>query len=164
MQQLLKIYAPYIIKDLTEYYLILDSDTIFLRKVSMFEEDKPLYNTGSEYHIPYFIQMNKLHPSLYKVYERSGICHHMIFKKEYIEEIKNLIENFHKNELWKIILEKIDINELKNSGFSEYETYFTFIYLNHRESFKIRNLNWQNGNSIPSDSNLDYISIHWYIR
>jgi hypothetical protein len=164
LQQLLKIYAPYVIKDLTEYYLILDSDTIFLRKVSMFDDDKPLYNTGTEYHKPYFSHMNRLHPSLNKICEKSGICHHMIFKKEYINELKDLIENFHKNYFWKVILEKIDSNDFKHSGFSEYETYFTFLILNHNETFKIRDLKWENRNNIPNESDLDYVSVHWYMR
>jgi hypothetical protein len=165
LQQLLKLYTPYVIKDVSEYYLILDCDTIFLNKVSMFnDENKPLYNTGSEYHVPYFAHMNKLHSSLNKTYERSGICHHMIFKKEYVDELKNLVENQHKNDFWKIILENIDHCNSRGCGFSEYETYFTYIYLNHRESFDIRDLKWKNANAIPSNSDLDYVSVHWYMK
>lgn len=165
LQQLLKIYSPYVIKDLLEYYLILDSDTIILKKLKMFDKYKgPLYNTGTEYHKPYFSHMNKVHPSLYKAYEKSGICHHMMFKKEYIEEIKKLIENYHNKELWRVLLEKIDHEQINGSGLSEYEIYFTYIYLNHRDSFTIRDLKWENRKDIPSNSDLDYVSVHWYMR
>ncbi len=165
LQQLLKLYAPYVIKDLLEYYLILDSDTIFLKKVTMFNnENIPLYNTGTEYHIPYFHHMNRVHPMLHKVCKKSGICHHMIFKKQYIEELKKLVENYHNNDFWRVLLENVDPMHYNGSGFSEYEMYFNYIYLNHKDSFEIRDLKWQNRRDIPSDSDIDYVSVHWYMR
>jgi hypothetical protein len=53
-----------------------------------------LYNFGSEYNEQYFEHMLKLDEELIKVDEnKSGICHHMMFEKKYI----NNAENWHKN-------------------------------------------------------------------
>ena len=48
-QQLLKLYAPLIIPDILENVLILDSDTVFFRKVKMFDaQNRPFYNISKD--------------------------------------------------------------------------------------------------------------------
>jgi hypothetical protein len=166
LQQFLKLYAHRVIEDLSEYFLILDSDTIFLNKTNFFDNGVPLYATGTEYHIPYFENMNKLHSSLAKCVPYSGICHHMMFKKEYLENIIKMIEQRNEKDFWRCALESISPGQHPHSGFSEYELYFTYLNTYQKDSFKIRNLRWKNTDIFnPKEaSSFDYVSIHWYMR
>ena len=61
----------------------------------------------------------------------SGICHHMLFKKEILEEIFTFIETGKDKKFWKLALESISPGQTPYSGFSEYELYFT--YLNYKK-------------------------------
>jgi hypothetical protein len=166
LQQFLKIYSHRVIEDLSEYFLILDSDTIFLNKTNFFDDGVPLYATGTEYHIPYFENMNRMHSSLNKCVPYSGICHHMIFKKEYLQNIIDIIELRNEKDFWRCALESISSGHHQYSGFSEYELYFTYLNTYQKDSFKIRNLRWKNTDFYDSSdsSSFDYISIHWYMR
>jgi hypothetical protein len=166
LQQFLKLYAHKAIEDLSEYFLILDSDTIFLNKISFFDQDIPLYATGTEYHIPYFENMNRMHSSLNKCVPYSGICHHMIFKKEYLKNIIDMIEQRNEKDFWRCALESISPGQQPYSGFSEYELYFAYINTYKKDTFTIRNLKWKNTDTYNhSDASyFDYVSIHWYMR
>ena len=167
LQQLLKLYAGFCIPDLLENYLVIDSDTFFLKPTLFLKDDQPIFTTGSEYHFPYFDHMIKLHPNLKKVIKSSGIAHHMVFNKKRVQSLFSLVENFHKREgdFWKIFLENIDPRFIQNSGASEYEIYFSFNLLYFPNLLHVRNLNWVNSNSINSkNKQCDYVSIHWYLR
>ena len=47
-QQLLKLYAVLVIPDISENVLIVDSDTVFYRKVKFFDNGIPLYNLSKD--------------------------------------------------------------------------------------------------------------------
>lgn len=161
LQQLLKIYAAFVIPDILDKYLIIDADTFFLKPTTFFEDGKALYNYSDEYHIPYFIHMQKLHPCLMKMNPQiSGICHHMMIERKYLKEIIDMVENEHKDIFYKIMLR----NVVPDLGFSEYEIYFNYMLHKYPNDIKIRKLNWENTNRLCVDSNYDYISYHWYKR
>jgi hypothetical protein len=164
LQQLIKLYAGFYIEGILDNYLVVDSDTFFLKPTSFFSSKLPLYNVGTEYHLPYFNHMNKLHPSLAKKSNYSGICHHMMFQKTYVNELFNLIETYHNDKFYNIFLKSIDKNDILHSGASEYEMYFNFMLTYHNKDIIIRPLQWANVNSFNVDYNLDYISYHWYMR
>jgi hypothetical protein len=164
LQQLLKMYSHKAIPELSEYFLILDSDTIFNKRTEMFYKNTPLYNVGTEYHLPYFKHMNKLLPELRKISPHSGICHHMIFNQNILNEIFHKVEERYQEKFWIKFLEFAKESN-HTSGASEYEIYFTYLHIFHPLQFKIRFLKWQNvsnPNKITQD--LDYGSIHWYAR
>jgi hypothetical protein len=163
LQQLLKLYVSFVVKDILNNYLIIDADTFFLKPTFFFKNQLPLYNTGVEFHLPYFEHMRNLHPSLIKQNNKSGICHHMMFQKNILEELFNMIESYHNNEFWKCFLNVVNKNEILGSGASEYEIYFNYLHIYHKNKFIIRDLNWTNTSSIPEESNYDYISSHWYL-
>ena len=167
LQQLLKLYAGIIIPDISEKYLIIDSDTFFFKPTKFIEDGKCLYNLGTEYHIPYFEHMQKLHNSLIKKINNSGICHHMMFEIKYIRELFDLVEQNHSNEpFWKIFLMMVNKTQYIVSGASEYELYFNFMLIYHNDIINIRLLKWINS-SVFIENNiegLDYISCHWYLR
>jgi hypothetical protein len=164
-QQLLKLYSFYIIPDISENILIVDSDTIFLKPISFFSNNIPLYNVGTEYHIPYFNHMQKLHPNFTKKFPLySGICHHMLMQKKYVNEIFNMVETYHNDVFWKIFLNCVDKNDILGAGASEYEIYFNYIFKYYNNNVKIRVLKWKNSSRVITSDVFDYISCHAHMR
>jgi FkbM family methyltransferase len=163
LQQLLKLYALLIIPDILERCLIIDSDTFFLKPTVFVKNNKCLYNFGNEYHVQYFEHMLKLDESLIKVDKnKSGISHHMMFEKIYINKLINKIEEKHNDKFYNVFLKMV--TNCTGSGASEYEIYFNYILKNYSDNIEIRELRWDNVVKINTDSNLDYISYHSYMR
>jgi hypothetical protein len=163
LQQLLKLYAPITIPDILERCLILDSDTFFLKPTVFIKNNKCLYNFGTEYHKPYFEHMLKLDEELIKVDEnKSGICHHMMFERKYINKLINKIEEKHNDKFYNVFLKMV--TDITESGASEYEMYFNYVFKNYSDKVEIRALNWSNCNTLNINANFDYISYHWYYR
>ena len=95
--------------------------------------------------------------------EKSGICHHMIFEKKYLDEIFSKIEKNHNDTFYNVFL-KLSAGGNPN-GASEYEIYFNYILKYHPTKIKIRKLNWQNKNYTSNKNNtLHYVSAHHYLR
>lgn len=164
LQQLLKIYALITIPEILERCLVIDADTFFLKPTVFIKNNKCLYNYGYEYHKPYFEHMLRLDNDLIKVNNKSGICHHMMFEKIYINELINKIEKKHNDTFYNVFLKMV--TEHTTSGSSEYEIYFNYILKNHNDKIEIRKLEWININHLYFDALLDfdYISYHWHFR
>ena len=166
LQQLIKLYAGFVIPDILDAYLVIDADTFFIRPTKFYTDDGiPLYNVGTEYHMPYFNHMKELHNSLHRVHSSiSGICHHMIFEKKYITELFSLIETTHGLPFWKVFLNMVKYN-YNGSGASEYEIYFNYMLINFPKNIRLRRLKWTNTNTLDKlKEDYDYISYHWYMR
>lgn len=166
-QQLLKMYAPFVIDNLLNRVLVLDSDTYFLKPTNFVSADgKCLYAYGAEYNIPYFNHMQKLHPNLKKIVNVSGICHHMMFEKQYLYQLIAGIEQYHIKPFFNCFLECVEPSDWNGSGASEYEIYFNFVLQNYSNNVQIRPLNWKNTSDINvlNNSEYDYVSYHWYLR
>jgi FkbM family methyltransferase len=163
LQQLLKLYALIIIPEILERCLVIDSDTFFMKPTIFINNNKCLYNYGTEYHRPYFEHMLKLDKDLIKVdYTKSGICHHMMFEKIYIRELINKIEEKHSDKFYNLFLKMVV--DITSSGASEYEIYFNYMLKNHSDKIKIRQLSWVNSiNRDDINCTYDYISSHWYM-
>lgn len=166
LQQLIKFYSGTVIPDILDRYLVIDSDTFFLKPIHFIEDGKCLYNYGRECHIPYFIHMAKLCKDFRKMEkDKSGICHHMMFETKYIKEIIDLIETSHGDKFYNVFLNLV--TEKSGSGASEYEIYFNYILKYHKTDVKLRKLNWTNTGDfvrVVSSDLYDYISYHWYMR
>ena len=116
LQQLLKLYAGMVIPNILNRYLVIDTDTFFLKPTIFIENDKCLYNYGTEYHKPYFTHMLALNKNLERVESnKSGICHHMMFETIYIKELINMIEKEHNDTFYNdnIKIKYKNINEYK---------------------------------------------------
>jgi hypothetical protein len=172
LQQLIKLYAGVVIEELLDDYLIIDADVFFLKPIYFYIDSKYLFTTSDENHEPYFTHMLKLHSSFTKQIKKSGISHHMIFNRQIIKEMFNLVEDFHKKEFWIIFIEIVDehtkhpINAAE-SGASEYELYFNYMIQYHRDKILVRNLLWDNKEynyDINTPCNLDYISVCSWIK
>ena len=128
----MKLYAGKVIPNILERYLVIDSDTFFLKPITFVENNKCLYNFGTEYHKAYFKHMMELDKKLIKVdMNKSGICHHMIFETKYIDEIITKIENNHNDKFFNVFLKLV--TEKKGSGASEYEIYFNYMLKNYSD-------------------------------
>jgi hypothetical protein len=173
-QQLLKLYSSFVIDDLLDNYLVIDADVFFLKPIHFSEENKYVFTISREDHEPYFKHLKRLHPSLDRQINVSGVSHHMFFNKQLLQELFNLVEKYHGNgkKFWNIFIECVDehrnhdVNYLE-SGASEYELYFNYMLLNHQDKIIVRELNWRNtNNSYNIEENIngyDYISICWYL-
>ena len=168
LQQLLKLYAGLVIPDILGRYLVIDSDTFFLKPITF---DKNYFCYGTEYHQPYFEHLKKLLPSLEKMDpQKSGICHHQMFETKYLKELFTMVEQYHAEQsttnprFFEIFLKNVDPQHYTASGASEYEIYFNFMLKYHPDQVILRPLRWCNAPYIVTNANLDYVSCHWYIR
>jgi len=163
LQQLLKLYAGFVIPGILDRYLVIDSDTFFLKPTIFIQDNKCLYNYGTENHAPYFEHMFKLHKDLKKIdAHKSGICHHMMFETKYLNELFSLVETEHKEPFYKVFLRLVV--DVTHSGASEYEIYFNYMLSKHTHKIIVRPLDFSNSNTLDINSNKDYISYHWYMR
>ena len=166
LQQLFKLYVGYFIPDIMDTYLVIDSDTFFLKPTSFIKDNKCLYCYSDQYHKPYFSHMKKLHESLEKIDEnKSGICHHMIFEKKYIDQLFQLVENKHNDLFYNVFLKLVDKDDILKSGASEYEIYFNYMLKHHHDKIAVRYLFWKDQieiKNVAEINELDYISAHWY--
>ena len=86
-----------------------------------------------------------------------------MFEKKYILELFAMVEKQHEGTpFYKVFLEMV--TNYDGSGASEYEIYYNFMLIFHRNDIEIRSLNWTNTNKIPENSNFDYVSVHSYLR
>jgi len=165
LQQLLKLYALLVIPGILDRCLIIDSDTFFLKPTRFINDDNQcLYASGTEHHESYFDHISRLNIGLAKVYHnRSGICHHMIFEKVYIDEIIHTVEQKHNDTFYNVFLKLV--TDTNGAGASEYEIYFNYMFQNHSDKVMLRDLLWSNiNNLLLLNSHFDYISYHWYMR
>ncbi|MCB1148694.1 MAG: hypothetical protein KDK48_00880 [Chlamydiia bacterium] len=127
-QQLLKIYAPDAIPNLSENFLCIDSDTFFFKKTGFISaKGKALHTVGKNPHPPYFAHLHRLLPALKNVDESlSGIAHHMLFNKRILKQIRETVEEEHRLPFWQAFLACVDPLEARDSGASEYEIYFHY--------------------------------------
>jgi hypothetical protein len=172
-QQLIKLYAGHYISELLDDYLVIDADVLFLKPLIFIENNKPIFATGTENHKPYFTHMNLLNNNFTKTHNKSGICHHMLFNKKYINEIFTIVEMQHQKPFWQAFI--LSVFEHLNhsittaeSGASEYELYFNYMVKNYNNNIIIRDLTWENISKYryinrKFNLNNDYISICSYL-
>ena len=123
---------------ISKYYLIWDSDTVMLKKIYFFDKsNKLIINKSKEFHKPYFQTIRNF--GLLKTNNFSFISEHMLVSSSIMNNLISLIENENsKNHSWvKTIISSINKDHLNEtgSGFSEFETYGTYLYKYHPDSF-----------------------------
>lgn len=138
-QQFLKLYALNVIKKgILDNLLIIDADVTFIRKTKFFDNGKPLYSFEIGYHQPYYEIMEKVLGFGKQKSDLSGTVHHMMYQRKYIDELLYFVKRTKGKELWKIIMENIDLDTI--SGFCEQEVYFNYMLKFHPDKIKIRRL------------------------
>lgn len=168
-KQIVCLYVPLVIPDVSSNVLILDSDTIFFKPVSFQDEEgNPFFNPGTENHRPYFEHGARLLPGFRRVMSNhSGISHHMLFQRDVIIDLLANIMEYHELEPWVAIARTIDLNHIYKSCMAEYEIYFNYLFLKSDQG-KIRPLKWANGRLKDlqryKNHGFDYASFHHYCR
>jgi hypothetical protein len=179
-QQLLKLYSCIVIPDILDNILVVDADTVFYRKVKFFsEEGLPLYNLSkdknlqnSDFYQTTFKHIKKILPQISQKFPKefeniSGICHHMLFKKEIIQALFSEVQSLNKDgdPFYKIFLKNCE----NPFGVAEYNLYFYFLISYYPKHYRIRILNYKNtANFSPLKESLrrkyHYCSYHSYMR
>ena len=169
-QQFLKLYAYFVIPDISSNILILDSDTIFLNPTEFTNAiGEPYFTTDTENVGVYFDHGKRLLPGFKRVNKSlSGIANHMLFQGCILEDLFDQIYQIHHEEPWKAICRCIDTNYVYSSCLSEYEIYFNFALLRTDQAHP-RTLIKANVSSLDRIENFrkekySYISCHEWMR
>ncbi|MCR5734280.1 MAG: hypothetical protein K6G22_06740 [Lachnospiraceae bacterium] len=136
-QQFLKMQYSRICDD--EYYMAWDIDTVPLRKVEMFTEDgHPCFDLKTEYQPGYFKTIKKLF-GFDKIIKKSFISEHMLINAGYMREMLDEIETLpvKGDTFYEKIVYSLDYDNVK-LGFSEFETFGTWMGIRHPEVYKLR--------------------------
>lgn len=130
-QQFLKLYAPFVIPDLSNNVLVLDADVIFIQPVSFLgKQGEPFFSFSSEVAQEYIDHASRLLPAFERIHpDKSGIAHHMLFQRPILEDLFAVIEKKHGVEVWKALARCIALKDIYSSAMSEYEIYFNFAFL-----------------------------------
>jgi len=154
-QQLLKLYCLKCIAGLKDDILVIDADVYVLNDLQFFDNKFPIFTIGYEFTKEYHQHAEKLHPSLKRFNQKwSGISHHMLFNRQKIDHLFQIIENKHNKPFFDVFFENLDLM------CSEYEIYFNFLCNYYIDEIKIRELRWANVPHYESDmvKKYDYIS------
>lgn len=155
----------------TDYYLVVDSDTVFLNKVSFFnKKGKPLYATATEHYDPYFDIFEELF-GFRANYEYSFTVHHMIYNQHIVKEMR---EAFRYTRPWFMnIIRYVEPRDpwLSICQFNEQEFYGHYIKALHPDEVNIRELRWSNKIAVPDEQMVrrlgkqyDFCSFHFWER
>ncbi len=126
-------------------YLLWDADTIPTRNMTMHPPGGGSYfDVKTGYHKAYFDTMQQLLPELCKKNGYTFIAEHMLIDRQIMRELIAAIEQNDEipgSSFWEKILFAIDRKQLPDSGFSEFETYGTYVEKYHPDSYRIRKWN-----------------------
>lgn len=165
-QQLLKLYSTRVLTQCLDNILIIDADVYVLNKLFFMQENKPIFTVGYEYTYEYHVHSNKLHPTINRVYPKySGVSHHMIFNRKYVDELFKIVEDYHNTDFFNVFLKELNIKDLSDIKCSEYEIYFNFMCLYHNNDIVLRELRWDNVRYLTENMKelYDYVSVpKWF--
>lgn len=140
LQQFLKMAYARVCSD--KYYLLWDSDTFPLKKIDLFNnEGIPYLDFKTEYNKSYFNTLSKILPGYSKSFSGSFISEHMLINSHFMCELLDQIEANNSIEgktFYEKIINSIDFKDLSGSGFSEFETYGTFVYKKYFDAYQLR--------------------------
>ena len=145
------------------YYMSWDMDTVPLRDIELFDDlGKPVFGLKSEHNPGYFKTIDNL-LGLKKNIEGSFISEHMVFNKSYMEELISIIcgEPGKEDTFWRKIIESID-DDYISLGFSEFETYGTFVTDKYPDSYCYSKFkSFRRGSWFVNESELNEDDIKW---
>ena len=139
-QQFLKMEYSRLCED--EYYMSWDGDTVPCKGFSMFNESGiPYLDYKHEYNELYFKTMGTLIPGLKKFIDASFISEHMLFKCDIMKRLISKIEgngDLAGSRFYEKIIESIPLEDIQDNGFSEFETYGSFVCLTSPQAYRLR--------------------------
>jgi hypothetical protein len=119
----------------SDYFLLLDADTVLLRPQRFVQDDgRMVLNISDERHEEYYKAIRLLLPGL-PIFPYSFVSHHMLVNRKIVGELKSLLEA--SGVVWyQFILNKVDLHE--PSCFSEYELYGNFSLERYPDLFDLQ--------------------------
>jgi hypothetical protein len=168
-QQLLKLYAPFVIPDISSNVLVIDADTIFMNPTEFLNESGGgLFCVSSEQpQERYLKHAKRLVPSYKRIYpEYYSVCHHMLFQKAILKDLFHTVEKYHDTSFWKAFCSCVDFEG--EQGASEYEIYYNYA-LRHTDQVQIRGLKWTNSAHLDEKdlfkkAGYHFVAFHTYMR
>lgn len=171
LQQLLKLHVD-TIPNISENILIVDSDTVFCRRVSFFEQGKPCYHLVPGMDEWYYRQHGARLFDLLGIddmkemyHGSTAVCHHMMFNGKILKEIRSHAKD---KPFWQLFMQAVKPEFFKTSGASEYELYFQ--YVSNFHDFQVRPLKFINTgekqealDALKTEA-YDFVSVHAYLR
>lgn len=122
LQQFIKLNAANHVT--TDQYLVLDSDTLFLRPQHFFRSGKAVLRYSDQYELLYNRSLELVfgHRRRFPV---SFVTHHALFSREVVRQLLSFLESRFDRPWWIAIQEEVDKGHL--ISFSEYELYGNFV-------------------------------------
>lgn len=128
-QQLIKLNSDSL-RHLLDRYLIMDADTILLKKQFFSKDGYDVLKFSDEFHFLYKISSKLILGNFFYSF-KSFIAHHQLIQKNTLSEMKLHISHLHKKEWYDVFIE----TAIKNSNYvSEYELYAQFSIVNKRQN------------------------------
>jgi hypothetical protein len=139
--RLLRLYAPFVIPDLSSNVLIVEPDVIFLGSIDfMNEQGEPLFNPRGKYVKAYNAHAVRLLPTIFYG-KHTEIGHFVLLQKPILEDLFAELAQKHKTEVWKSICHFIDYQKFYEPCFSEFSLYGNFALL-RTDQAKLRPVKW----------------------
>jgi hypothetical protein len=167
-QQLLKL-GMHRLEGLSDDYVVVDADTIFLKRMTFIDEEgRYVFLKSTEHHRLYFENYRRL------LKEDAGrefsfISQYMVFNKRIVREMLDRIEeNFNGSDSWNWLIMK-NLEGRHHCLFSEYETYGHYIKNHHPEKCSFTSVKWlRNGtdllnSTLPGRKDLDAMSDEYHL-
>jgi hypothetical protein len=166
-QQMVKLLTPRAIEDLTNAYVIVDADTIFLRDV-VFDPQRFFYCKATEYHLPYLQPIKDL-LGVSQTIGFSATAHHMIYRRDLVEQMLTGVEARFGYSFVDAVLSVIDYVQISN--FNEQDLWANYMLLTHPDLCHQRQLAWADIGFIPDEAylgqageTLDFVACHAWMR
>ena len=154
------------------HYMIIDADTVLLRRQRFGEEGRYRLRCADDYHLPYFRVYEKL-TGFRPTTEVSFIAHHMLFCVQVLRRLQARMQEVSGLPWYQAILNNLDPGEM--SSVSDYETYGCWL-LDQEPAMQVSVQHWRNA-ALPrvADSEMaellrwaarqhDSVSFHHYFN
>jgi hypothetical protein len=165
-QQLLKLGAGELVEGISQKYLVVDSDVIFLRTIDFGAARFP-YSVATEYQQQYLDVCERLIGE--PVGSHSFTSHYMVFDREFAAELRAELEQRHGQPWWRAIVASLDPAEA--SAFSEWNLYGHWVLARHPDDAAHRQLVWLDIRNVPTllgratlGMYHDFVAAHAYRR
>ena len=144
-------------------YIVWDADTLPLKEINFIDNGKYIFYVKNEYHKPYFDTI-KILLNLKKIKKESFISEKMIIIPKYMNQLLDQIEsnNCIQGDLfYEKVINSITQKDINNAGFSEFETYGTFMENKYQDIYVEKEINTLRGGSLVFGNNIDGNLIEW---
>ncbi len=117
------------------HYLVIDSDTVFIRPQAFELEGRMVFDFCDEFHRPYFRAFERL----FGITPRSSISftsHHSLIDTEIMSELMEYLEKRHSMPWYRAVVGAVDASEM--SSISDYDNYGQYVAERHPERIVVR--------------------------